>query len=292
MKVAIIGLGIMGSAYAGNLIAGGAEVEGTDPLDAARQGLAEMGGTPHEGIGPWVRDADLIILSLASPKVLHAVAAELAGVIAPGQIVAETGTFALADKHAAREVIDGAGGVTLDCTVSGTGAQARVKDLLMMTSGPEEAVKKIEPILEKFTKGTIYGGEFGNGARLKYVANHAVALHNCAAAETLHYARSHGLPDDLVYKMLSTGAGHSRMLELRMPMMISGEYRPATANMSMFEKDFSVIGGDIETQGVATPMFDAVREVYDIAYAELPMDLDTASVYEVYREGRLEKDGS
>lgn len=292
MKVAIIGLGIMGSAYAGNLIAGGAEVEGTDPLDAARQGLAEMGGTPHEGIGPWVREADLIILSLASPKVLHAVAGELAGHIAPGQIVAETGTFALADKNAVREVIDGAGGVTLDCTVSGTGAQARVKDLLMMTSGPEEAVKKIGPILEKFTKGTIYGGEFGNGARLKYVANHAVALHNCAAAETLHYARSHGLPDDLVYKMLSTGAGHSRMLELRMPMMISGEYRPATANMAMFEKDFSVIGGDIETQGVATPMFDAVREIYDIAYSELPMDLDTASVYEVYREGRLEKEGS
>lgn len=290
MKVAIVGLGIMGSAYAKNLIAGGAAVAGTDPLDSARAALTAAGGTAHEGIGPWVRDADLILLSLATPGALHRVAADLAEQIAPGQIVAETGTFSLDDKHAVRAVIDGAGGVTLDCTISGTGAQARAKDLVMMTSGPEEAVRRIEPILAAFTKATLFAGAFGNGARLKYVANLAVALHNCAAAETLHYARSHGLPDDLVYRMLSTGAGQSRMLDLRMPMMIAGDYRPATANMSMFEKDFSIIGADIAAQGVATPMFDAVREIYDIAYAELAADLDTAGVYEVYREGRLDPD--
>ncbi len=77
MKVAVIGLGIMGGAYARNLHAAGETVIGVDPAPAARAALASEGITVHEAPGPWIAACDLVILSLVSPGVLAAVCAEL-----------------------------------------------------------------------------------------------------------------------------------------------------------------------------------------------------------------------
>jgi L-threonate 2-dehydrogenase len=288
MKVAIVGLGIMGSAYAANLLAGGAEVSGSDPLDGARDALTQAGGTAYGDIGPWVAEADLVITSLLDPGILKMVVGQLATHLGAGQIIADTGTFHLADKLAARDIAEQGGAVMLDCPVSGTGAQARTKDLLMMASGPEDVVDRIRPILDLFTKGVLFAGEFGMGSRLKFTANHAVVLHNCAAAETLHYARAQGLEDDIVYQMLSTGAGQSRMSTLRMPLMIAGDYRPPTASLKMFDKDVQVISTDISEVACATPIFDVCRELYKSAYGSLDPDLDSAAVYEVYKAGNAD----
>jgi 3-hydroxyisobutyrate dehydrogenase-like beta-hydroxyacid dehydrogenase len=74
------------------------------------------------------------------------------------------------------------------------------------------------------------------------------------------------------------------MSDLRMPLMIEDRYVPATANMSMFEKDLSIIGADIEAQGIETPLFAAVRALYDRAFAATPGNYDAAAVYEAYRQ--------
>jgi len=217
-KVAIVGLGIMGAAYAKNLIAGGAAVIGADPLEAARERLTDLGGTAYERAGAWLADCDLVILALISPAVLKEVTSTLARVLAPGQVVLETGTFALADKEAAQTTLAASGVHLLDCPVSGTGAQAAVGDIIMMASGDEKAIARARPFMALFTKKVINAGKFGAGSRLKYVANHAVALHNAAAAETLAYADALGIDRKTVYDMLSSGAGQSKMSDLRMPL--------------------------------------------------------------------------
>lgn len=285
MTVCIIGLGIMGGAYARNLIKAGEKTIGVDPADAARESLAKAGGEVHAELGPWIADCDLIVLSLVSPKVLDLVASNLQALLKPGQIVLETGTFALVDKMAAQKTLADVNAVLLDCPVSGTGAQAAKGDLVMMASGPQKAVEKARPLMQKFTRLVIDAGEFGNGTKLKFVANHAVAVHNVAAAETLNYADHLGLNRETVYEMLSGGAGQSRMSDLRMPLMISGQYDPPTASMKMFEKDLSVIGDSIAKGGVKAPLFDASKELYETGFATLPETYDTAAIFEVYRRG-------
>jgi 3-hydroxyisobutyrate dehydrogenase-like beta-hydroxyacid dehydrogenase len=284
MTVGIIGLGIMGSAYAANLLKAGHKVAGADPDVGGRARLEEAGGQSHEAAGPWLADCDLVIISVASPKVLATVAKTLGEVLKPGQVVMETGTFAMADKLAAKAAVEVGGAILLDTPVSGTGQQAAKADLVIMASGPAEAIAHARPYMECLSHTIIEAGEFGAGIKLKYVANHAVALHNCAAAETLHYADSLGLDRDVVYNLLSKGAGQSKMLDLRMPLMISGKYTPATAHMAMFEKDLSIIGADIKAQGITTPMFDAVSDLYDKGWTLVPQDYDTAAIFEVYRD--------
>ena len=286
MTVAVIGLGIMGGAYARNLIEAGEQVVGVDPAPSARAQLTLAGGNAFDAPDDWIADCDLIILSLVSPAVLAGVAANLATFLKPGQIVLETGTFALADKETARKTLSNAGAILLDCPVSGTGAQAATGDLVMMASGPHDAVEKVRPLLDKFTRLVINAGEFGDGIKLKFVANHAVAVHNVAAAETLNYADTLGLDRDLVYHMLSSGAGQSRMSDLRMPLMISGQYDPPTASLKMFEKDLRIIGEDIADNDARSPLFDAARAVYDEAFDDLPDGHDTAAIFEVYRKSR------
>lgn len=275
----------MGGAYARNLIKAGEKIIGVDPADAARESVAKAVGEVHAKLGPWVADCDLIVLSLVSPKVLNLVASNLQALLKPGQIVLETGTFALADKMAAQKTLADVNAVLLDCPVSGTGAQAAKGDLVMMASGPQKAVEKARPLMQKFTRLVIDAGEFGNGTKLKFVANHAVAVHNVAAAETLNYADHLGLNRETVYEMLSGGAGQSRMSDLRMPLMISGQYDPPTASMKMFEKDLSVIGDSIAKGGVKAPLFDASKELYETGFATLPETYDTAAIFEVYRRG-------
>ena len=285
-NVGIIGLGIMGSAYAANLIKAGVSVSGVDPSGDARQRLQDMGGTAFEASGAWLQDCDLVILALLSPVVLREVCAALAQHLNPGQIVLETGTFALDDKQAAHDILQAKGIHLLDCPVSGTGVQARNRDILMMASGDSAAIAKARPLMEHFTKGVIEAGAFGMGSRLKYVANHAVALHNAAAAETLAYSDALGLDRGTTYTLLSTGAGQSKMSDLRMPLMIAGDYDPPTASLKMFEKDLSVIGDDLRRLGLKVPLFDAVDALYHTASGTLPQTYDTASVFEVYRQGK------
>ena len=283
MKVGIIGLGIMGSAYAKNLLDAGVCVAGADPAILSREQLEVAGGMSHLSAGPWLIDCDLVIISVASTKVLATVSKELGEILNPGQVVMETGTFAMVDKLAAKAAVEVDGAVLLDTPVSGTGKQAATADLVIMASGPSHAIAHAKPYMEYLSHTIIEAGDFGAGSKLKYIANHAVALHNCAAAETLHYADSLGVDRNLVYHMLSKGAGQSKMLDLRMPLMISGSYTPATAHMEMFQKDLSIIGADIRNQGITTPMFDAVSSLYDKGWSLVSKDSDTASVFEVYR---------
>lgn len=273
----------MGSAYASNQLKAGVAVEGTDISPEAKRALEVMGGKAHDAIGDWLKSCEVIFISVASVPVLVEVTNRLSEVLNAGQIVIETGTFSMTDKLAAKEAVEKSGAILLDCPVSGTGPQAAVADLVMMASGPKDAIIRVMPFLDNITKRVLIAGEFGAGSKLKYVANHVVALHNAAAAEALNYADTMGLDRQVVYDLLANGAATSKMLELRMPIMISGAYEPPTATMRMFLKDISIISSDIDRVGAQTPMFDVVAKLYETAEEIVPWSNDSAAVFEVYK---------
>ena len=117
-----------------------------------------------------------------------------------------------------------AGHVMLDCPVSGTGAQAKVKDLVVYASGDAAEIKKLRPIFAGFTRAVHDVGAFGNGSRMKYVANLLVAIHNVASAEAMVLGMKAGLPPQLIFDLVTAGVGNSRIFELRAPMMVKNNY--------------------------------------------------------------------
>jgi 3-hydroxyisobutyrate dehydrogenase-like beta-hydroxyacid dehydrogenase len=240
--VGVIGLGIMGSAYAKNLLAGHWPVVGFDIEPAARRSLARAGVEIVDGAREVARKAPVIITALPSAAALDDTVRAIVAARAPRRIVIEASTFTLEDKMKAEKALRAAGHVALDCPVSGTGSQAKVKDLVVYASGDGKTIAKLRPLFAAFSRQLHDLGEFGNGSRMKYVANLLVAIHNVASAEAMVLGMKAGLEPRRVFELATAGAGTSRVLELRGPMMVKDRYDDPTMKVSTWQKDMAVIG--------------------------------------------------
>jgi 3-hydroxyisobutyrate dehydrogenase-like beta-hydroxyacid dehydrogenase len=193
-------------------------------------------------------------------------------------VIVEASTFTIDDKVRAERALRKAGHVMLDCPISGTGSQAKTKDLVVYASGDSKAIRKLRPLFAGFSRAAHDLGEFGNGSRMKYVANLLVAINNVAAAEAMVLGIKAGLDPQTVLDMVTTGAGNSRVFELRAPMMVKDRYDDATMKISVWQKDMAVIGEFAKQIGVPTPMFDATVPVYEKAMKSGHAEHDTAAV--------------
>lgn len=276
--VGIVGLGIMGGAFAKNLIESGWRVVGFD-IDAGRKrALARIGVEIAADVQTLAQQVPIIIASLPNPQALDATVAAIVAAKAPRRIVVEASTFTLDDKMRAERALAKAGHTVLDCPVSGTGAQAAVKDLVVYASGDSKAIAKLRPMFLGFSRAVHDVGEYGNGSRMKYVANLLVAIHNVASAEAMVLGIKAGLDPQKVFELVSIGAGNSRMFELRAPMMVKNDYERATMKIKVWQKDMDVIGKYATQLGVPTPLFSATIPIYAAAMSMGYGMHDTAAV--------------
>jgi putative dehydrogenase len=282
--VGIVGLGIMGGAIARNLIDRGWHVVGFDIDPVRRAELAQADVVIASDVAQLTREAPVIMTSLPSPAAVEEVAHAIANSGQLSRIVIELSTLSLADKLIFEAILKKAGHIALDCPLSGTGAQAKVRDLVVYASGESEAIAKCMGLFADFAKQSADLGRYGNGSRMKFIANHLVAINNVAAAEAMLLAERAGLDPKMVIDMVGPGAGGSRMFQMRAPMMVEGVYEPATMKVSTWKKDMAIIAEFADDVGCATPLFSLTQPVYAEAMSMGLGDQDTASVFEVLKK--------
>ena len=271
-RAGVIGLGIMGSAMSANLAQAGFEVQGFDIVASRRAALRRAGGKPVKSISGVT--APVLITSLPSADALHAVAQQLRR----KAIVVETSTLPIEDKEKARDTLKRKGITLLDCPLSGTGAQAKSKDLVVFASGDRKAFKQIASVLPGFSRSHFYLGAFGNGSRMKFVANLLVAIHNVSAAEAFVLGMKAGLPAKSIFEVIENSAGTSRMFQVRGPQMVKGRYDGAGIAVALFQKDMRIIGEFAARIGAPTSLFNASAAIYNAAMAQGHGGHDTAAV--------------
>ena len=282
--VGIIGLGIMGGAIARNLVERGWRVIGFDTDATKRAELAAANVTIADDVAQVTRDAPIVMTSLPTPAAVEKVAQAIANSGQTTRIVIELSTLTLADKLRFEVILKQAGHVALDCPLSGTGAQAKMRDLIVYASGDSAAIARCAGLFADFARQSADLGRYGNGSRMKFVANHLVAIHNVATAEAMILAERAGLDPKMVVDMVGPGAGGSRMFQMRAPMMVEGVYEPATMKVSTWKKDMAIIAEFAEDVGCATPLFTLTQPVYTEAMAMGLGDQDTAAVFEVLKK--------
>jgi 3-hydroxyisobutyrate dehydrogenase-like beta-hydroxyacid dehydrogenase len=276
--VGIVGLGIMGGAFAKNLAAAGWHVVGYDVSAKARRTAQRAGVKIARSAADVAAQVPTVITSLPKPAALMAVARAIAAAKLKRKAIVEMSTFAIADKEKAKAMLAKAGHTMLDTPVSGTGAQAAAGDLVFYASGDPRAVKRLRPMFEAFGRRVYDVGAFGNGSKIKYVANLLVAIHNVATAEAMTLGMKAGLAPQAIFDLIKGGAGNSRIFELRGPMMVKGDYKNATMKIDVWDKDMSVIGDYARKIRVPTPMFDATKAIYRKAEKSGFGAQDTAAV--------------
>jgi 3-hydroxyisobutyrate dehydrogenase-like beta-hydroxyacid dehydrogenase len=255
----------MGSAMAANLMRAGYRVIGYDVLAKRRRAHRLAGGIVARSCRDVGGSAGVVICSLPSSEALRQTAGELVDVARPPRIVIETSTLPIAAKEAARHRLAARGTTLLDCPLSGTGSQARTKDLVVYASGDRRAYRQVAPILHAVARAHYLVGPFGAGSKMKFVANLLVAVHNVAAAEALVLAMKAGLDPATTLKVITDGAGTSRMLEVRGPSMVKGDYSKALMKLEVWRKDMAIIADFAREVGCRTPLFSATAPIYTAA---------------------------
>jgi 3-hydroxyisobutyrate dehydrogenase-like beta-hydroxyacid dehydrogenase len=282
--VGVIGLGIMGGSFAKNLSAAGWRVVGYDPDPARRREAARAGVELANSAADVARKTPVILTSLPKPQSLVATARAIAAAKLPRKTIVEMSTFMIEDKENAERLLRKAGHGMLDCPVSGTGSQARTGDLVFYASGDSKTIKRLRPMFESFGRHVYDVGAFGNGSRMKYVANLLVAINNVASAEAMVLGMKAGLPPQVIFDLIKSGAGNSRVFELRAPMMVKGNYDDVTMKIDVWDKDMQVIGDYARKIRVPTPMFDASKPIYIKAMKSGRGAQDTAAVCAVLEQ--------
>ncbi len=279
--VGIVGLGIMGSAYAEHVIAAGRPASGYDVDAAALARFVALGGSAAASPAELAARCGVILTALPSVAALEAALFGPAGVAAAARgstVVAEMSTLPLDAKESARARLLERGIVLLDCPVSGTGSQARRKDLAVYASGDAQAFASVRAVLELFSRTVTYVGAFGIGSKLKYIANLLVTIHNLSTAEAIVLGEKAGIEPELLFDVISDSAGSSRMFSVRGPMMLHDDYDDATMKLDVYQKDIEIIADFARSLGAPTPLFSASTPFYAAALAEGRAKQDTAAV--------------
>lgn len=286
-RIGQIGLGIMGGAFAKHLLAANFDVMGFDLDRGRRDELKRRGGRSAASCAAVAAHCDTLITSLPSIKACEAAFFGKDGIAAKakrGTVVIEASTMPLEFKLDLRQRCAKHGIIVLDCTISGTGAQAAAKDTSVYASGDAAAFKRCKDVFAGFARSTHYCGAFGNGTKLKMVANLLVTIHNLSAAEAIVMGLKSGLDLKLLYKVIKDGAGTSRIFEVRAPMMIADDYAQATMKVEVYQKDIDIIGDYAARLNIPTPLFDASKQFYAAAMSQGYAQQDTASICAVLEQ--------
>jgi len=277
-----IGLGAMGGAYAKFLLEDSYKVYGIDPDENNAKMFTSYGGELLINISDLVYKSDVIILSLPTVPIFKTVIDEIEknGSVIQPKILIDMNTISLEDKLETRDKLQKLNIQMVDAPVSGTGAQAKEKDIVVMSSGDSKVVDECDIIFKSFSKQNINVGEFGNGIKFKILANLLVTVHNTVTAEALLLGQKAGLDSNMIYEVLNAGAATSVMLDKRMPLMINKNYEPATASMRIFLKDIEVISNFLKTNNLNSPTFEAAAALYNQSKEKIPITYDTAAIYE------------
>ena len=280
MTIGLVGVGLLGTAVARRLLKAGHRVVGFDTAPDRMRALVTMGGEAAASARAVALASEAVCTLLPTLAAVETAILGPDGVAAAGksgQVVIQMSTIspALSVRLAAESRARGLD--FLDCPVSGTSGVVARGEGMLFVGGERRVFERWRPLLEAVLPRAVYIGPAGQAMVLKLVANLLVALHSAAAAEALHLARQAGLDPAVALEVLTGSAAGSRMLEVRGPLMVRGEY-PAQMKLGIFMKDLHLIQEAAAAAGAALPLTDTAERLFAAAAEAGHGDEDLAAV--------------
>jgi 2-hydroxy-3-oxopropionate reductase len=280
MRIAFIGLGIMGLPMAGNLVRAGHDVVGYNRGAARRASLAEAGGTAAGSIAEAVRGAEVIITMLPdSPDVTSVVLGE-DGVLASaggGALLIDMSTIAPATARTVAERATEAGLRPLDAPVSGGERGAIDGTLSIMVGGERADVEAARPLLEVLGATVVHVGPAGSGQTVKAANQLIVAGTIELVAEALTFLDAHGVESGPAVEVLAGGLAGSAVLDRKAAGMLAREFAPGF-RIDLHHKDLGIVVDSARAAGVVIPLGAVVAQLMAAARAQGDGDLDHSAL--------------
>jgi 3-hydroxyisobutyrate dehydrogenase-like beta-hydroxyacid dehydrogenase len=227
--IALIGMGLLGSALAENLLAAGFGVRGYD-VDAARMRQhADRGGTCATSPADAARSASVVMTCLMTGDLVREVllggdgampAAAADHVVIDASTIHPDASIGIARDLAARGV------PMLDAPIGGSSGQARRREAPALVGGDAAVFQRCRPVLDAISASVHHVGPNGAGARAKLAVNLVLGLNRLALAEGLLFGLAQGLEGRALLQVLKASAAYSRAMDVKGERMLDGRYEP------------------------------------------------------------------
>lgn len=280
--IGLIGLGLLGSAVAERLLAAGHTVIGFDVLAEARMQLSQLGGVRTATATEVAEESDIIWLALPNDASSRDVLHEIDGHLRRGQIIADLGTGDPSIAESLAGDLSERGVQYLDATISGSSAQVRRGDALVMVGGEESAFGVCRRLFESFAWQVRHVGPSGHGAWMKLVTNLVLGLNRAALAEGLAFAEAVGLDAEATLAVLRDSMAYSRIMDTKGPKMIARDFTPE-ARLSQHLKDVRLIREAGASAGQPLPLSTEHQRLLELAESLGFGDVDNSAIIEAWR---------
>jgi 3-hydroxyisobutyrate dehydrogenase-like beta-hydroxyacid dehydrogenase len=264
MTTGVIGLGNIGRGIATNLVADGNDVIVHDlDLDAM---AAITGATESPDVASVAKGADITLLSLPTPEVVAAVAAEWATAAEPGAILVDLSTNSPAVVRELGERLAKSGHHLVEAPLTGGAIGAEKRMLVFMVGGDDEPVGRVLPVLEPLGRATFHVGALGLGNTMKLLNSLIAFTTTWVSLEGLAMATKAGIEVQKAVEILRT-AGASNFFIDRQVETIDGRGRPTQFALELAAKDAGLFTEWGNSLGAPMPIGAAVKGVLDGAVA-------------------------
>ena len=287
MKLAFLGLGVMGYPMAGHLARAGHDVTVYNRSPAkAQQWVAAYGGTSAATPAAAARGAQLVMMCVGNDDDVRAVAAGADGALsgmAAGAILVDHTTASAEVAREMQAAAQKAGLHFLDAPVSGGQAGAENGKLTIMVGGDAAAFARAEPVLASYARAVTLMGPAGAGQLTKMVNQICIAGLVEGLSEGIHFAMRAGLDAERVIDVISKGAAQSWQMENRGKTMIAGKFDFGFA-VDWMRKDLSICLAEARRNGAVLPVTAVVDQFYAQLQARGGGRADTSSLIRLLNE--------
>lgn len=288
--IAFLGLGNMGAPMGANLVKAGYEVQGFDPVPAARAAAADAGVSVCETAVEAVRDADVVITMLPNGTLVRQCYAEVMPAAAAGALFIDSSTIAVDDARAVHAYAVERGFAQLDAPVSGGVKGAAAGTLAFMVGGETDALETARPVLDAMAGKIIHCGDSGAGQAAKLCNNMLLAVQQIAVGEAFVLADKLGLAAQSLFDVITGATGNCWAVHTNCPVPgpvptspANNDFKPGFAT-ALMNKDLGLAMAAVASTGASAPLGSHAAQIY-ARFADEHADLDFSAVIESLRAG-------
>ena len=282
-KVGFMGLGIMGTAMAGNILKAGYPLMVYNRSAAKAEPLARQGAEVTASPKALARAAEVIIAMVTGPEALHQLLwgpEGAGGALNHSKVFINMSSVSPAcTRELARELAP-TGAAFLDAPVSGTKKPAEDGTLVILAGGEEAKIKELEPLLLAMGKKVIYCGEAGQGSMMKMFVNLLLGVMMAGFAEALNFGKMGGLDMEAMLDTVFSGAMNSPMFQVKAPLLKEKSY-PAAFPLKHLAKDCKFIVDTAYELGAPVPVGQMLLHLYRLGWAQGWGDEDISAIAKV-----------
>jgi 3-hydroxyisobutyrate dehydrogenase-like beta-hydroxyacid dehydrogenase len=279
--VGLIGIGLLGSAFAHRALQAGFSVTGYDCDELCRQRLKRIGGQSLDSTREVALTQRRIFLALPDSGVTRQVISEMEPALSRGTIILDGTTGDPQEIAALGRRLTRRGVRYLDTTILGSSAEVRAGRAVVMAGGNRAAFARSRDLLSCFAQKQFHLGPSGSGARMKLVVNLVLGLNRAALAEGLAFARAAGVSPVRALEVLQAGLAYSRVMDVKGPKMLRRDFKPA-ARLAQHLKDVRLILRAARQGGLALPLTAQHQKLLSKVAAAGGGHLDNSAVILAY----------